>query len=819
MCSIFRKKSQTDQSTKCLFNNRGLLLTLSFWLLGNLHASAAQTSPISRNSVLSKIPSPPFCDSLLHPGKSARNEVATSVPTTGDISLVYIRVRFPEEDPEPISYEEAERDLTNATTLLESLSYGQCHLHWRITPILTLPKPREDYGSGDAFNGLLDDARAAANAIGEDYQTYTFDVIRHTGVAGLASGSANVGNRGMQLSASGWFLFLHELGHNFGLYHAHFWETKGSDLPLGSPPLPSDYKELADPFSIPVHPNSSLGQPNLTGPGELIEYGDPWDYMGSGQDHFSVPNRVQLGWIDDSNIARVTESSIQRIYAPEAPALVPGQHYGIRLPSREHELWVELAPTNEFYPEARLLLRWAQPDTYLGTTLLQPSIAFSNDGLDNALSVGTTFSDIFRNIHVTPIETGGSAVDRWIEVAIELSPSATNRPPITELTIDQTAVMPGEPVILNATAADPDGDAISWHWTFDDSTTATTPNRVEKSWPNPGEYVVQLEASDRKGGVGRSHIVVKVGEPHTAKIIGRVTDDTGAPLAGARVHTVYVEGKNRTLRWMLTDSDGQYSLTQLVPGVYTNGAFAFGWKMDPVAPALIVGQETVTRDFVARALPKIEIQSPGFISEGSGKVSLFTFTRTGSLLNDLIVPFQLSGTAQPGKDYEAPGSDSVVIPSGSASATLALTLLDSPGIEAGRTIQISATIPTQSVQHRKNGKPYTRYYPGLDLESIEGETYWTLTDPVFVPGADANVTILDDDLRLEILNENAGVISLKIYGDPGTSVELQTSQDLLVWTSLSTQLLPRTGTATLALSKSPSARHFFRLAFPPSPPT
>lgn len=816
--SIRRENNDCKRrSTQWMARCKGLSWALVCWLVTGLGDGVAQSAPFSPRPHPGDNQLPHFCRP--YPASKARGPsgFADSIMTTGDVSLLYIRVRYPEEDPDPVPFEEASRDLTNATALLNSLSYGRCRLHWTITPLFTLPKSRDEYAAGDAFNGLLNDARTLAKAQGFDYTEYHLDAVRHTGIQGLTSGSANLGSRGLQLSASGWFLLLHEMGHNFGLYHANFWDTKGSDLPVGSPPLPSDYKELPDPFTFPVHPNSALGQPNLTGPGQSIEYGDPWDFMGSGGDHFSMPHRVRLGWVDDENVAHVLQSSSIRLYAAEVPHQMAGHTYALRIPAREHELWVEIAPITELHSELGLILRWTRPEMILGTQLLQPSVAFVNDAFERSLPVGQTFSDRFRDLHVTPIDAGVTGSERWIDVVVELSPSSSNRPPVVELTANRVVAQPGEPVVLTASALDLDGDDLSWHWNFDDSTTALTPKRVEKLWSDVGDFVVQLEVSDRKGGVGRSHVVVTVGEPRTAIVAGRVTDESGTPLSGARVHSLAVDGKNRTLRWMLTDSDGRYALTQLVPGTYTNGAFAFGYKMDHVPALQITGRETRARDYLVRALSRVEIGSPQFIAEAAGLTSVFSLTRTGPTDDPLLVPFQLSGTAEPGRHYELPPSNSVVIPAGMRSATLALNILDVPGIESWRTIQLSLDIPGQSEHRRANGKGYSRFYPGLDLEEIEGQLFWTLTDPPFMPGPSAIVTIADDDLRLEIEQNEPSRFTLRLHGDPGMSVTIEASLDLTKWVHLSTQFLPRTGISEYKLPKPKTSHRFFRLVFPTQP--
>ncbi len=65
------------------------------------------------------------------------------------------------------------------------------------------------------------------------------------------------------------------------------WVTDSPGLSLGSPPLPSNYRELPDPRTIPVYPDSALGHESVIGPGYSAEYGDSFDIMGSGTIEFS----------------------------------------------------------------------------------------------------------------------------------------------------------------------------------------------------------------------------------------------------------------------------------------------------------------------------------------------------------------------------------------------------------------------------------------------------------------------------------------------------------------------------------------------------
>lgn len=96
--------------------------------------------------------------------------------------------------------------------------------------------------------------------------------------------------------------------------------------------------------------------------------------------------------------------------------------------------------------------------------------------------------------------------------------------------------------------------------------------------------------------------------------------------------------------------------------------------------------------------------SPSTITEGAATTAVFTVTRLGSTSADLSVSFTLSGSAGYTTDYTQVGASSftvatlsgtVVIPAGSTTATITVTLVDDSVIEADETITMSI-IPTAS---------------------------------------------------------------------------------------------------------------------------
>src|SRR4029434_763896 len=77
----------------------------------------------------------------------------------------------------------------------------------------------------------------------------------------------------------------HEVGHNFGLNHANYWDTSGA---------------------------------SVIGNGNSIEYGDSFDTMGSasaGANHFNAGYKRYLNWLQTGGTLSVSNSGTYRIYA------------------------------------------------------------------------------------------------------------------------------------------------------------------------------------------------------------------------------------------------------------------------------------------------------------------------------------------------------------------------------------------------------------------------------------------------------------------------------------------------------------------------
>ncbi|MGC4027397.1 MAG: hypothetical protein QM696_00795 [Steroidobacteraceae bacterium] len=207
--------------------------------------------------------------------------------THGEKSLLYIRVNFPDDLTEPISAESANANLAQVNAFYVKNSYNATSLRWTVTPLLTLPYPKAWYGTnnGDVF-ALLTNAREAAKAAGYDTANYDLDIVCLPSVPTYSWGGLGmVGGKGTWLQSTGVSVTAHELGHNFGLLHANFWNPLTNTI--------------------------------STGFGTNVEYGNTFDVMGgSSRGDFSAMFKNSLTWLPDASAQRITTSGVHRAMSP-----------------------------------------------------------------------------------------------------------------------------------------------------------------------------------------------------------------------------------------------------------------------------------------------------------------------------------------------------------------------------------------------------------------------------------------------------------------------------------------------------------------------
>lgn len=168
-------------------------------------------------------------------------ESRTHFAVTGTRDLLYLRVRFADQANYPLSSDTATAQAKAATELIENFAAGNLNLTYAVKAI-TLPQ-KTAYYKTHGTTRIADHADAALKATGYSLTKFEHIAYRFADVPGSA-GIAQVGGKRVWMRSNTATTLAHELGHNFGLYHADLANPRGTN-PFGA----YDKKEYGDAFS------------------------------------------------------------------------------------------------------------------------------------------------------------------------------------------------------------------------------------------------------------------------------------------------------------------------------------------------------------------------------------------------------------------------------------------------------------------------------------------------------------------------------------------------------------------------------------------
>jgi hypothetical protein len=590
----------------------------------------------------------------------------TSAEAIGNFRCLYIRVTYPDQMRAPNSEGRAWEDMRNVNRYYLESSFGRLTTTTTVTPLIVMPHTRAWYiAKDDEVDGLglvHSDARREARRLGYDSGQYNCTIVRVNEGPRL-SGISWGGGNSVWVSWNGMDVLNHECGHSLGRNHANFWNTSdGSAIGLGA----------------------------------NQEYGNSFDVMGGGGGfgaHYNSKSKRDLAWLPDAYVHRPGASpsanGVYRLYAYDQPALEEGKKYSFRVskdPQRRFYLEYHPAIGGEWTDSVLMILDG------LGSNcghLVDTTPGSEGGKGDGGVRVGRTFSDFESDLHFTVLSKNPTTPPS-MDLAMMRGPFPGNLPPvISDFTASATSIAVNGSATFTVTASDPNGDALAYHWDFNDRYVTTSTPAVTRQFTSTDQMTVHVTVSDMKGGTARRSTVVTIGSPGRAVVRGTVTHG-GQPLAGVMI-------MSDTDKYCFTDTDGTYAIADLTAGSRTLTATLTGYTFNAgfANPVTTTANGTVTgADWTAASVPQLSLTATNG-AEG-GAAGSFVLTRTGDTSADLGVTVSpVTGSAAKGTDYtfspdytDSGSLQSFTIPAGQASLTVNVAVTNDTSAEGPETIQM-----------------------------------------------------------------------------------------------------------------------------------
>lgn len=353
-------------------------------------------------------------------GGEGDEATTNSVWTEGAKTVLVMRVDFSDMQGEPTDFSgplttaraQALID-TDCDEFYKDNSYDKTSMSGQVTSVLRMPQTAAYYGAtgADREDELLNDARAAANAAGFNPANFDLDIVAFSDIAGFTfAGLGYLGAKGSWLNGSfGQKVTSHELGHNYGLSHANFWETADD---------------------------------SVIGNGTSREYGDRFDQMGGGYDpshHFNAWFKNLLGWLPNADVANVTATGAFRLQAYDSKTATGRRALKIQRDA-DTFYWVEFRQATAGYPTTLngAVIHWGYTSVRQSNVLdMTPGTQGGVfDAEDATLAIGQTFTDATNGIQIR-------AVRKNLTIPATLDVQVTFTTNLSSLTLDPPTIPGG----------------------------------------------------------------------------------------------------------------------------------------------------------------------------------------------------------------------------------------------------------------------------------------------------------------------------------------------------------------------------------------
>lgn len=370
---------------------------------------------------------------LLAPSRGVRAS-GTDVTASGTVPILVILTTPTGAAPSQLSYNGAVDVMNRVTSWMTETSHGLISAPATVTPFLAVAAPSN---CNNPYSFLMSATSAARNA-GYNYLNYAHVVAYTPGC--WSGGLGEVGGSNVWIYNYGFTLgvLTHELGHNFGLYHANTWICPG-----GAAMAANDSACAVE------------------------EYGDNFSTMGAATGgHYSAYEKEILGWLSGNRERAVTSGTYDLVPISSTA----DQLQALRLRASDgRTYWVEYRAANaldsflSMYPQGmgvQIRYQPANPWTLsvAGGLLLdtRPSTATFNDA---SIPVGNTWTDTTGSVNVRVVSvnassarvevqgpTGRPSAPSWVEstpgdgqVSVAFAtPTSDGGAPITSYTVHIT---------------------------------------------------------------------------------------------------------------------------------------------------------------------------------------------------------------------------------------------------------------------------------------------------------------------------------------------------------------------------------------------
>jgi hypothetical protein len=492
------------------FENRAEMLALD----AALAEFDKQPGPDSGSSVLFNQALPTDgADGFNLPAAEGSSRELASAWTETKKKVFLIRVDFSDHAGEPVSQAAASTEMNGpSSSAILAMSYGKTWVEAGASAnVYRMPQTAAYYVGNNVSGELLRDARntfrntrSGADATvnigpvsntgnGGDSGLGDYDIVGvfftsiGMGYAGL--GSVGGGDLWIQ-DSNNTYIYVHEWGHNYGLFHASFWQTSDG---------------------------------SVVGAGSNDEYGDGFDVMGGGppeRGHFHTQGKSRLNWLTPNQWvdATATGSATHRVYRID-DGYTTNAIRGLRVtksatPGSEEYYWLSYRPAFAENPHLQhgAYLVWQRPGE--SRCWLLDTTPGSPDGkMDAPMDPGRTYSDTAANLHITPLATGGAGSERFLDVRVNLGAFPGNHAPeITSLSGPST-VAARTNATFSLSATDSDGDTLAYWWNGQDGVVSANSNTITRSWTAGGTYPLAVTVSDMKGQTDVTNRTVTVTDP------------------------------------------------------------------------------------------------------------------------------------------------------------------------------------------------------------------------------------------------------------------------------------------------------------------